>query len=92
MSSDNDGCAYIITIADFVKLAGLDSAKIAPMATTPDFANSLKTGMLSKMPGYNLGDVKIGSWKGYPYPLCRGVIPESKKIKIYAFMMPPSEM
>jgi len=63
MSSDNDGAAYIITIADFEKLAGIDSVKLAPMENTPEFANSLRTGMLSKMPGYTLGDVKIGNWK-----------------------------
>ena len=86
MSSDNDGCAYIINIADFVKLAGLDSAKMAPMATIPDFANTLRTALLSKMPGYNLGDVKIGNWKGYPSYYVEGGNTELK-IKIYTFMI-----
>jgi hypothetical protein len=86
LASDNDGAAYIITIADFQKLAGLDSAKIAPMANTPDFASSLRTGMLSKMPGYTLGDVKIGTWHGY---VCYNVEGgnDASKIKVYTFMI-----
>jgi len=86
MSSDNDGATYVITIADFEKLAGIDSAKIAPMAVTAEFANSLKTGMLSKMPGYTLGEVKIGNWKGYTCYNVDGSNGEMK-IKIYTFMV-----
>ena len=86
LSSDNDGAAYVITIADFEKLAGLDSAKLAPMANTPDFASSLRTGMLSKMPGYTLGDVKVGNWHGYICYTVEGGN-EASKIKVYTFMI-----
>jgi len=86
MASDNDGATYVITIADFEKLAGLDSAKIAPMATTAEFAGSLKTGMLSKMPGYTLGDVKVGKWKGYTCYNVEGGNGELK-VKTYTFMV-----
>ncbi len=86
MASDNDGCAYLITIADFQQLAGLDSAKLAPLAATPEFAGALKTGILSKMPGYTMSDVKVGNWNGY---VCYNVDGgnDTQKVKIYTFMV-----
>ncbi|MDF2432537.1 MAG: hypothetical protein JWP44_2168, partial [Mucilaginibacter sp.] len=49
-------------------------------------ADGLKTGMLSKMPGAALGDVKIDKWKGnYTYSV-DGENAE-KKLKLYAYMV-----
>lgn len=81
-----DSSVYVIAVVDIFKLAGLDSATIASQSPTAEFANSFKNGMLGKMPGSTLGDVKIGKWKGYTcYNMDGGNA--STKLKIYTFMV-----
>jgi hypothetical protein len=55
----------VITRVDMEKVASLDSAALAGLAPTDDFINGIKTGMLDKMKGYTLGDVKAAKWNGY---------------------------
>jgi hypothetical protein len=83
---DKDSSVYIVMAIDFVKVAGVDSVQLAPYEPTPEFANQLKTGILSKMSGSTLGDVKIGKWNGhYSYAMEGGN--EAKKLKIYVNMV-----
>src|ERR1700743_2893097 len=56
--------AYVFTIVDFVKVAGIDSTTLAPIKNTPEFTSQLKTGMSGSLPGVQLEDFKIGIWKG----------------------------
>ena len=83
---DKDSSVYIVMAIDFVKVAGVDSVQLGPYEPTPEFGNQLKSGMLGKMPGSTLGDVKIGKWNGhYSYTMEGGN--ETKKVRIYVNMV-----
>lgn len=84
---DKDTTVYVVAIVDFAKIAPtLDSAQLATMAPTPEFANQFKTGMLGQMPGSTLSDVAIGKWKGYTsYSMDGGNT--TNKQRLYAFMV-----
>ncbi|MFI5138988.1 MAG: hypothetical protein ACHQIM_14285, partial [Sphingobacteriales bacterium] len=81
-----DSVVYIITEVDFVKVAGIDSATLVPMAPTQDFANSIKTGMLGQMPGFTLGDINVGKWNQLVSYHVEGENTE-KRIKTFSFMI-----
>jgi len=83
---DKDSIIYLTILIDFQKVAQADSATLAPYLPTQDFANGLKTGMLSKMPGSTLGEVKIDKWKGYYAYHVDGENAE-KKLKLYTYMV-----
>jgi hypothetical protein len=83
---DKDSLVYVITVVDFVKAAGIDSATLVPMAPTQDFANSIKTGMLGQMPGFTLGDINIGKWNQLVSYHIEGENTE-KRIKTFSFMI-----
>lgn len=85
-AKDKDSSVYIVVVVDFVKTAGVDSTQLAPYEPTPDFANGLKNGMLGKMPGATMGDVKIAKWNGhYCYTVEGGYA--DRKLKVYAYMV-----
>jgi hypothetical protein len=86
MSMDNDSLIYLTILVDFVKSANIDSTALAPLLPTQEFADGLKTGMLSKMEGSTLGDVKIGKWNNY---YCYNIEGENadKKLKLYTFLV-----
>jgi hypothetical protein len=86
IATDKDNLVYVITVVDFVKVAGIDSATLAPMAPTQEFANSIKTGMLGQMPGFTLGDITIGKWHGLNCYHVEGENVE-RKVKTYSFMV-----
>ena len=86
MITDKDSSVYLTTLVDFVKVANVDSAALAPYLSTQEFANGLKTGMLSKMPNSTLGDVKIDKWKGYYSYSVDGGNAE-KNFKLYTYMV-----
>ncbi|HTK19762.1 MAG TPA: hypothetical protein VL442_09630 [Mucilaginibacter sp.] len=81
-----DSVGYALTVVDFVKVAGIDSAALAPIKATPEFASQLKTGMTQSLPGVELEDFKISTWKGYTSYTSTGNSP-SKKQKMYIFMV-----
>jgi len=86
VSTDKDSSMYIVTLIDFQKAAGIDSATLAPLLPQQEFADGIKTGMLGKLPGFTLGDVKVRKWKIYYSYLMDGGNTE-KKLKIYNFMI-----
>ena len=59
-----DSSAYVFTMVDLVQVAGLDSATIAAGKATPEFAGQMKAGLAQSLPGVDLSDVTIGTWKG----------------------------
>jgi len=81
-----DTTVYIITTVDLFKTDHLDSAKLLISAPTIEFANNFKSSMLSAMPGYTLGDVSIGKWKGFTSYHMEGDN-AGEKLKIHAFMI-----
>jgi hypothetical protein len=81
-----DSVGYALTVVDFQKVAGIDSATLVPIKTTPDFISQLKTGMAQSLPDVNLEDFKIGTWKGYTSYTSMGSSP-AKKQKMYIFMV-----
>ncbi len=63
--TDKDSVIYSASTIDFDVVAHLDSAKLAPMKDTQQFADGLKTGMSSSAKAYEFGDVIMGKWNGY---------------------------
>jgi hypothetical protein len=86
MAQSKDSLFCVISVIDLKKIAGIDSAALASLATTSSFSNHIKTGMLGKMQGFTLGDFKISKWKGY---YCYNVDGSNaaKKQKINTFMV-----
>lgn len=86
ISKTVDTAVYIITKVDFQKAAGIDSATLASLLPQQEFADGIKTGMLDKLPGFTMGNVKIGKWKNYySYSMDGGN--EARKLKIYNCMI-----
>jgi len=75
---------YVFTIVDFTKL-GIDSAALAPIKTTPEFAAQIKTGMKQSLPDVDLEDFKLGAWKGFTSYTSSGT--DSKRKKYDVFMI-----
>lgn len=86
MAATKDSTFCIIALVDFQKTAKLDSAGIAPLLPTKEFADGIKTGMLRTMPGFTLGDVKVGRLKGYYTYTLEGGKP-AEKLKCYTYMI-----
>ena len=84
---DKDSIAYIFTIVDFVKVANIDSATLAPMKATPEFAAQLKTGMQQSLPDVNLADFTIGNWKGFTSYTSTGLDSKRKKYDMFMFII-----
>jgi hypothetical protein len=86
IAMDKDSLIYIITIVDFQKVAGIDSAALAPLLPEQEFADGIKTGILGKLPGFTMGAVKIGKLKDhYSYLMDGGN--SVTKLKIYTYMI-----
>jgi len=60
-----DSLVCVITRVDMEKVAQLDSTTLADLAPTDNFVNGTKNGMLEKMKGFTLGELKAGKWNGY---------------------------
>jgi hypothetical protein len=86
MTVGKDSLTCIVTKVDFLATVQMDAGALAPLMPTQEFANELRTGLLSQIPGFTLGDIKIGKWNGYySYSVEGGNI--SKKSKLYTFMV-----
>ncbi len=88
MAAEKDSSvAYVFTIVDFVKVAGIDSTALAPIKNSPEFASQLKTGMSGSLPGVQLEDFKIGTWKGFTSYTGSGVDAQLKKYDMFMFII-----
>jgi len=83
ITSDNAGVAYVFTMVDFVKVAGIDSVALAPVKTTPEFAAQMKTSMLESLPGVDMADFTIGTWKGFTSYTSTGTDAAKKKYDMF---------
>jgi len=84
---DKDSVAYILTIVDFVKVAGIDSVALAPMKTTPEFVAQLKTGMTQSLPDVEFPDFIVGTWKGFTSYSSTGLDSKKKKYDLFMFII-----
>jgi len=82
-----DSVAYIFTIVDFVKVAGLDSVALAPMKTTPEFVSQLKAGITQSLPDVQLPDFKVGVWRGFTSYTSTGYDSKKKKYEMFMFII-----
>ncbi|MBB6111313.1 hypothetical protein SAMN05421821_111123 [Mucilaginibacter lappiensis] len=76
--------ACVLTVVDFKEVANLDSATLALVKDTPEFAAKLKEGIKISLPTVTLEDFKSATWKGLTSYSSAGSDP--KKIKYYMFM------
>lgn len=83
--SKDSSMAYVFTIVDFLKVAGVDSVALAPVKNTPLFAGQLKTGLMSTLKGVDMTDFTIGNWKGFTSYTGSGA--DAKKKKYDFFML-----
>lgn len=86
-AAKDSSVACVLTIVDFVKVAGIDSIALAPIKNTPEFAAQLKTGMGSSLPNVQLEDFKIGTWKGFTSYTSSGVDPQMKRYDIFMLII-----
>src|SRR4051812_18296473 len=79
--------AYVFTMVDFVQVAGIDSVALAPMKATPEFAAQLKTGLLQSLPGVDMADFTIGTYKGFTSYTSTGTDAANKKYNMFMFII-----
>jgi hypothetical protein len=82
-----DSTAFIFTIVDFSVVANLDSAALAPMKTSPEFAEQLKTGLNQSLPDVTFQDFTIGAWKGFTSYTSIGVDSKKKRYDMFMFII-----
>lgn len=78
---------YIFTVVDFAKVANLDSAALAPVKATPEFAAQLKSGMKQSLPEVDLSDFLIGNFKGFTSYTTSGFDPKKKRYDMFMFII-----
>jgi hypothetical protein len=78
---------YIFTVVDFAEVANLDSAALAPVKATPEFAAELKTGMKRSLPDVNFSDFAIGDFKGFTSYSTSGLDSKKKRYDMFMFII-----
>jgi hypothetical protein len=88
MATNKDSSVvYIVTVIDFKVTVGIDSATLAPIQNTPEFAAQLKSGIQSTLHDVDLTDIKIGKWHDYTCYTTSGPGIGPKKNKIVSMFM-----
>lgn len=64
-SKGKDSVGYSATVIDYEVIAHLDSATLAPLKDSQEFADQMKFGMASTKTNYTFGEVTISKWKTY---------------------------
>jgi hypothetical protein len=80
-----DSLTCFVMVINMMTAGKIDSATLANLAPTDDFTNGIKAGMLGKLPGATLGDVKTGKWNGYYCYNIDGYT--SKKLRLYFYII-----
>ncbi|SDE04550.1 hypothetical protein SAMN05216464_103447 [Mucilaginibacter pineti] len=60
-----DSIGYSANVIDYNVVVHLDSAALAPVKDTQQFADQMKMGIASKKTNYTFGDIIIGKWNTY---------------------------
>ncbi|MES2109612.1 MAG: hypothetical protein V4577_12720 [Bacteroidota bacterium] len=84
ITKDSTGC--IVTRIDFKETAGLDSAGVAPLLDTKAFADTIRSGLVGRMKGFTLSEMKPGKLNGHYTYLIDGVNQE-KKVNAYIYLV-----
>ena len=74
-----DSTSFSSAIVDFKVIAGLDSATLAPIKDTKEFADQMKDGIAAQKTNYTFSDVVIESWKNYTTYSITGLDNSNKK-------------
>jgi hypothetical protein len=85
--SPDSSVVYIFTLVDFAKVANLDSAALAPVKATPEFAAELKKGMKQSLPDVSLSDFAIGKFNGFTSYSSWGFDPKKKRYDMFMFII-----
>jgi hypothetical protein len=81
-----DSLTCLVTKIDFLSTVQLDAGALAPLLPTQEFANEIRSTLLAQIPGFSLGEIKIGKWKNYYcYNIEGGNV--KKKLKLYTFIV-----
>jgi len=87
ITTDNAGVAYVFTMVDFVQVAGIDSVALAPMKATAEFAAQIKTGLTQSLPGVDMADFTIGTYKGFTSYTSTGTDTAKKRYNMFMFII-----
>lgn len=87
IATGKDSIAYVFTVVDFVQVANIDSVALAPMKTTTEFTDQLKSGIKQSLPDVDFADFKIGTWKGFTSYSSSGVDSKKKKYDMFMFII-----
>jgi hypothetical protein len=80
-----DSIIFVIRKVEMKQAAGLDSAALANLTGTSQFADGIKNEMMTNMKGYLFGDMRQDKWHGYHSYAINADNPTSKTIN-YTFM------
>src|SRR5476651_989974 len=86
MAAPDSTSIFILTVVDFTQF-GLDSVALAPMKNSTEFTGQIKTGMLQSLPGVELADFKIATWKGFTTYTTSGSDTKKKNYDIYMVLV-----
>jgi hypothetical protein len=82
----SDSTSYSSALVDFNVLVKLDSATLAPIKDTKEFAAQMKDGIAAQKTNYTFSDIVIGTWKNYTtYSMT--ALDTSKKKKLFTYMI-----
>lgn len=84
--TDRNNLIYSAGVVDFMVVAHLDSASLAAMKDSQQFADGIKKGLTGTTKSYELGDVILGTWKDHTSYSITGTSAE-KKTKIYMLII-----
>jgi hypothetical protein len=87
IATGKDSIAYVLTVVDFVQVAGIDSVALAPIKNTTEFTDQLKSGIKQSLPDVDFADFKIGTWKGFTSYTSSGVDSKKKKYDMFMFII-----
>lgn len=74
---DSDSTAYTANSVDFAPM-GLDSATLASMAPTEEFAEQFKGGFAAQIPGLEISKMEVTTWKSFTCYNVEGKIDDKK--------------
>ncbi len=85
MATDSNHLAYVVGVVDLVKTDGTDSAKLASIATTPEYIKVFRDNLVGAMPGFDMGEVKLGTWHNHTSYTLEGVYTRNNA-KVYMLL------
>ena len=85
MATDSNHLAYVVGLVDLVKTDGTDSTQLAAIATTPGYIKAFRDNLVGAMPGFVMGDIKLGTWHNHTSYTLEGTYTRTNA-KVYMFL------